>query len=72
MAALYEYAVIKHEKLDADGEVVEKAVLLVEPTTVLAKNEKSVGLQATKQIPDEELSDDNVDRIEVVIRPFGA
>lgn len=68
MSKLFEYAVFKDEKLDKDGEVVEAAVVLVEPTTVLAKDDKQVGIRAAKAIPETEM--DNLDRIQVVVRPF--
>lgn len=68
MSKLFEYAVFKDEKLDKDGEVVEAAVVLVEPITVLAKDEKQVGIRAAKAIPETEM--DNLDRIQVVVRPF--
>lgn len=65
---LFEYAVFKDEKLDKDGEVVDAAKVIVSPTTVLAKDEKQVGLRAAKAIPDEYL--DDLDRVQVVVRPF--
>jgi uncharacterized protein YrzB (UPF0473 family) len=65
---LYEYAVFKDEKLDKDGEVVDKAVVLVKPTTVLAKDERQVGILAAKSISDKDM--DDLDRIQVVVRPF--
>lgn len=68
MSKLFEYAVFKDEKLDKDGEVVEAAVVLVAPITVLAKDEKQVGIRAAKAIPETEM--DNLDRIQVVVRPF--
>lgn len=65
---LFEYAVFKDEKLDKDGEVVSAAVVLTEPTTILAKDEKQVGIRAAKSIPEEHM--DDLDRIQVVVRPF--
>jgi hypothetical protein len=68
MSKLFEYAVFKDEKLDKDGDVVEEAVVIVEPVTVLAKDDQQVGMLAARSIPDEHIAD--LDRIEVVVRPF--
>lgn len=68
MAKLFEYAVFKDEKLNKDGDVVDVAVIIVEPTTVLARDEQQVGIQSAKAIPDEHI--DDLDRIQVVVRPF--
>lgn len=65
---LFEYAVWKDEKRDKDDEVVEKASVLVEPTTVLAESDQHVGMIAARQIDESHMKD--VDRINVVIRPF--
>ena len=65
---LFEYAVFKDEKLDKDGQVVDPAIVLVQPTTILAKDDKQVGLRAAKNIPDDQM--DDLDRIQVVVRPF--
>lgn len=65
---LFEYAVWKDEKRDKDDEVVDKAVVLTEPVTVLAESEQHVGMLAARSLTDEDMKD--VDRINVVIRPF--
>jgi hypothetical protein len=65
---LFEYAVFKDEKRDKDDQITEPAVVLVPPTTVLAENDKQVGIRAAKAIPDEHM--DDLDRIQVVVRPF--
>jgi hypothetical protein len=65
---LFEYAVWKDEKRDKDDEVVEKAVMLVEPTTILAESEQHVGMIAARGVDEEHMKD--VERINVVIRPF--
>lgn len=65
---LFQYAVIKDEKRDKDGEIVEEAQLLVEPTHVLAKSDREVGIQAAKAIPDEHMKD--LDRVRVIVHPF--
>lgn len=68
MSKLFEYAVFKDEKLDENGKVVDAAVVLVPPTTVLAKDDKQVGIRAAKAISDDEM--DDLDRIQIVVRPF--
>lgn len=65
---LFQYAIIKNEKLNSKDEVVEKAVLLAEPTWVLAKDQQTAGTLAARAIPEEEI--ENLDRITVMVRPF--
>ena len=65
---LFEYAVYKDEKLDKDGEVVSPAVVLTQPTTILAKDDKQVGIRAAKSISEADM--DDLDRIQIVVRPF--
>jgi hypothetical protein len=65
---LFQYAVFKDEKLDKDGEVVDEAEVLVEPTTILGRSAEQVSLRAAMEIPAEHKAD--VDRIKVVVRPF--
>lgn len=65
---LYQYAIWKDEKRDADDNVVEEATLLVEPKVMLAASEKHVGIVASRQIGEEH--DKDLDRINVIIRPF--
>lgn len=65
---LYEYAVFKDEKKDKEGNVIDGATVLVPPTTVLASDDKQVGIRAAKAIPEEHM--DDLDRIQVVVRPF--
>jgi hypothetical protein len=68
MSQLFEYAVFLDEKTDKDGEVVSPAKVLVKPTTVLAKDDKQVALLAAREIPADQIA--NLDRIQVVVRPF--
>ena len=69
---LFQYAVLWHPKEDnktAGGTTVtESSKILVEPTTVLASDEKSVGILAAKKIPDE--YNEQLDQVEVLVRPF--
>lgn len=68
VARLYEYCVWCDEKFDKDGDVVEKAVVLVEPTVMVAENDKVVAMAAARGIPTE--YEDKLDRIQVAVRPF--
>lgn len=68
MARIFEYAVFKDEKLDKEGEVSEKAMMLVDPTTILADDDKQVSMLAARSIDETHMKD--IDRIRVVVRPF--
>lgn len=70
MAQLYEYAVLLNEKRDKDGEEVEPAEIVVEPTTVLARDEGQAQMLAARAIPEEHTRDGKMDRLVVVVRPF--
>lgn len=68
---LFEYAVLYHpkEKKDSNGNVEDQASkLLVEPTRVVATDEKSVAIMASKKIPNE--YDSKLDLVEIIVRPF--
>lgn len=70
MAKLYEYAVICEEKRDKDGEIVEAAMVVVEPNTVLAKDDAQAQMLAARSIPSEYIDNGKLDRLVVVVRPF--
>jgi hypothetical protein len=70
MMKLYEYAVILNEKTDKDGEVTEKADVVVPVTAVLARDPEQAQLLAARSIPDEFVSEGRLDRLTVVVRPF--
>lgn len=65
---LYEYAVIRDEKEDRDGEIVSEAKVIVPPTAVLARDDAQAQLLAARSIPDDEIPE--LDRLTVVVRPF--
>lgn len=65
---LFEFAVIKNERLNAEGEVTEDATVVVAPTTILARDDAQAQLKAGRAIPEPEM--DNLDRLVVVVRPF--
>ena len=67
---LYEYAVILDEKEDRDGEVVEEAKVVVDPTAVLARDDAQAQLLAARSIPEEYVTNGKLDRLTVVVRPF--
>lgn len=64
---LFEYAVyyVPAEEENAQG---QKAVVLVKPTTALAKSEDQARTLASRAIPEEYL--EKLDQVTVVIRPF--
>ena len=65
---LYEYAVILDEKRNKDDEITEDSRIVVEPSTVLAKNDEQAQMLAARSIPDEHMK--KIDRLVVVVRPF--
>lgn len=67
---LYEYAVILQPKTDKDGEETEPGHIVVEPTTVLARDEGQAQLLAARAIPEEHTTGGRMDRLQVVVRPF--
>ena len=64
---LYQYAAICHPTKEEEKKG-EKAKVIVEPTTVLAKNEQVAGMMIVRQIPEEFA--DKLEQIDIVIRPF--
>ena len=62
---LFEVAILVHpEETDKKG----TTELVGEKTSVLAKDEKTAGMQAVRLIPNKYAT--NLDRIEVIVRPF--
>lgn len=70
MSQLFEYAVILQPKVDKDGEEVEAGQIIVEPTTVLARDEGQAQMLAARAIPDEHAQGGKLDRLQVVVRSF--
>lgn len=70
MARLYEYAVLLEEKRDKDGEVKEDAEVVVEITTVLARDDAQAQMLAARAIPEAYVKNGKLDRLVVVVRPF--
>jgi hypothetical protein len=65
---LFEYAVLKQEKTDKDGNVTDEAAIVVPITPILAKDESQAQLLAARAIPEDEIA--NLDRLVVVLRGF--
>lgn len=71
MKRLFKYAIIHQPKetKDAQGnDTTRPAKVLVEPTHILARDEKEAGITAARQIPDEYL--DKLDEVEIALGPF--
>ena len=67
-AKLFQYAIIWHP---TDKQVKEhgmKSEVLVEPTSILATDERKAAMAAAMEIPTEKREE--LDQIEIVIRPF--
>lgn len=63
---LYEYAVI-FVPMNSDGDVIkDECKIVVEPTVVLAADERTANLKAAREIPE----DLDLDFVQVVVRPF--
>lgn len=65
---LFQYAVLWHptkEQFEKDG---KKSVLVVEPSTILAKDQNSATMTIVRKIPEQFA--DQLDQIEIAIRPF--
>lgn len=65
---LFQYAAIYIPDTDNEAEKDEKPAIVIEPTTVLAKDEKTAAMLAAREIPSEYV--DKIDRVEVAVRSF--
>lgn len=72
---LFTYAVILHTEKKgseamAGGTTMKEydSKLIIEPTTIMAKNEKDVVFKVTRLIPEDSASDP--DNVEILVRPF--
>lgn len=68
--ALFEYAIIKSEKKNKAGDVVEREELLTPPTTLLAADATQAKTIADRAIPQEIIDSGELARVTVVVRPF--
>jgi hypothetical protein len=67
---LYEFAVVREEKEDRDGEIVQEAKIVVEPQAILARDDAQAQILAARSIPEDEIASGSLDRLTVVLRPF--
>lgn len=68
---LFEYAILYHPlrtKKDEDEGLEPKSMVVMAPTSVLAKDQAEATLIAARQIPDKYL--DRLSSVEIAIRPF--
>jgi hypothetical protein len=65
---LFEYAMLLHPALDQDGKEKGKTEIIKSPSTVLARDDKQVGILAAREIPKEHLEE--LERVEIIVRPF--
>ena len=71
MSALFQFAVIHTPKQtrDANGnDTTKPSKIVIEPTHILAKDDKEVAMRAARQIPEEYM--DSLDEVQVLVRPF--
>lgn len=62
---LFEYAVLHHKKISDDN---FETVVIIEPTTKLAKDERSLGMVVARELPADLL--DDLDNVDILIRSF--
>lgn len=65
---LFQYAVLWHPTEKQSTDEGKKSIVLVDPTTILAKDVQSAGMSAAMKIPAE--YKDQLDQVEIAIRPF--
>ena len=64
---LFQYAILWHPN-SSQQEKGEVSKIIVEPTTILATEEKTVLMLASKEIPDK--YNEKLDQIEIAVRSF--
>lgn len=65
---LFQYAVLYHKVVDNGSKESVKTEVIVEPSNLLAADEKVALLQIAKKIPDE--YQDVLQDVEILVRPF--
>jgi len=63
---LFQYAILLHPDEDLDEK--QKTKILKDPSTILAGDDKQAAMRIAREIPEEHL--DDLDRVEILIRPF--
>lgn len=64
---LYQYAILWHPN-EAEAKEGRKSEVIVQPDTILATDQNSAFINASRKIPEKYLSD--LDQIDILIRPF--
>ena len=64
---IFQYAVLLHPT-DKEKKEGGRTKIIVEVTTIVAKDEGEAGMRAAREIADEYT--DKLDRVEVAVRPF--
>ncbi len=65
---IFEVAVLYVPAEKKNEETTEKAVLLVKPIAILAKNDAAAQIQVARMIPAE--YEDKLEQIQIAVRPF--
>jgi hypothetical protein len=61
---MYEYVVLHHKMVNDDVETT----VITSPTSILSKDERSLGMIIARGLPENLL--DDLDNVEIIIRPF--
>jgi hypothetical protein len=64
----FEYLCLLHPKQDKDGNDDGDTKIIVEKKSVLAKDDKTVAMMATRSIDSQ--YDNDLDRVEIIVKPF--
>ena len=66
-ATLYQYAILWHPN-EQELEAGKKSEILVKPDIMLANDQNSAFIAASRQIPDQYM--ESLDQVDILIRPF--
>lgn len=65
----FEYVVLHHkETKDGEGSVEHDTTIIIDKTSKLAKDEKSLGMLIARELPESVL--DDLENVEIIIRNF--
>ena len=65
---LFQYAILFHPKKKKDEDTAGKSKIIVDLKTVLAADDKSATILASRDIPQDYI--EQLDQVEIAIRPF--
>lgn len=65
---IYEFAAIYLPKEIEGQKTAEKPLIIVQPQTILAKDEKQAAMLAARALPEDYIS--KLDCVEIAVRPF--